>query len=435
LADCTNDGSPPLLVFADDWGRHPSSCQHLVGQLLDRHEVWWVNTIGMRRPRLDRATLSRGLEKVGHWFRAARRTGQGDFLRPAHPHLHVLNPRMWLSFGSALERRVNRDLLARQLIPVIAAMPEPPIAVTNIPIVADLIGCLPVRRWVYYCVDDFAEWPGLDGTTLRTMEERVVERVDTLVAVSPNLQAKLSRRRQPVHLLSHGVDLERWESGQHATSAVGSFGATENGALADQPNTRDRAPRAGPLVGLERPVIMFWGVVDRRMDVAFLDRLANDLTGGTIVLVGPESDPDPTLARLPRVVRHPAVPFAQLPEIAREARVLIMPYADLAVTRAMQPLKLKEYLATGKPVVVRDLPSTRTWGDALDLAATPEAFSQVVQERIATGLPAPQRRARGRLAEESWIAKARAFERWLIDDDDSPSPRDEKRAHLIEACS
>jgi hypothetical protein len=36
-----------------------------------------------------------------------------------------------------------------------------------------------------------------------------------------------------------------------------------------------------------------------------------------------------------------------------------MPYADLAATRAMQPLKLKEYLATGRPVVVRDLPATR----------------------------------------------------------------------------
>jgi glycosyltransferase involved in cell wall biosynthesis len=426
---------PPLLVFADDWGRHPSSCQHLVGHLMDRYEVWWVNTIGMRRPRLDRATLIRGLDKVGHWLRPPRGQGEGDVRRPTHPHLHVLNPRMWPSFGSALERRVNRDLLARQLLPTIAAMPEPPIAVTNIPIVADLIACLPVRRWVYYCVDDFAEWPGLDGTTLSTMEERLVDRVDILIAVSPNLQVKLGRQRHPIHLLTHGVDLKLWEGGQPAMSVVESLGATENVTLADLPNTRSLAPWAGSLDGLEHPLIMFWGVIDRRMDVAFLERLANDLTGGTIVLIGPESDPDPALPRLPRVVLHPAVPFAELPRIAREARVLIMPYADLPVTRAMQPLKLKEYLATGKPVVVRDLPSTRTWGEALDLAETPQAFSQVVQERLASGLPVSHRRARGRLAEESWAAKARAFERWLIDDDESTSPRAEKHAHLIEACS
>ena len=37
-----------ILIFSDDWGRHPSSCQHLARRLLRRHRVLWVNTIGMR---------------------------------------------------------------------------------------------------------------------------------------------------------------------------------------------------------------------------------------------------------------------------------------------------------------------------------------------------------------------------------------------------
>ncbi len=155
------------------------------------------------------------------------------------------------------------------------------------------------------------------------------------------------------------------------------------------------------------------------MDVNLLERLGTSLTGGTIVLVGPQHDPDPALARLPRVVLHPPVPFAELPEVARAARVLIMPYADLPVTRAMQPLKLKEYLATGKPVVVRDLPATRPWADAMDLVDSPEAFCRAVRERLVTDVPAPQLRARARLADESWAAKARALERWLFVDDDA----------------
>src|SRR5438094_4010940 len=53
-----------LLVFADDWGRHPSSCQHLIRHTLGRYDVYWVNTIGTRTPRLDWATLTRGLEKA-----------------------------------------------------------------------------------------------------------------------------------------------------------------------------------------------------------------------------------------------------------------------------------------------------------------------------------------------------------------------------------
>jgi glycosyltransferase involved in cell wall biosynthesis len=403
----------PLLVFADDWGRHPSSCQHLVGQLLDRYEVWWVNTIGMRRPRLDRATYSRGLEKLRHWLKPAGGQGQDDGRPPIHPSLHILNPRMWPSFGSALERRFNRDLLTRQLIPYIAAMPEPPIVVTNVPIVADLIGVLPVRRWVYYCVDDFAEWPGLDHKTILAMEERLIEGADALVGVSTTLQAKIERWGRSVHLLTHGVDLEHWGQG-------------------DAPAPRSSA---SSLARLDHLLIMFWGVVDRRMDVAFIERLSKDLTTGTIVLIGPESDPDPRLGRLERVVLHPPVPFEQLPEIARAAHVLIMPYDDLPVTRAIQPLKLKEYLATGKPVVVRNLPSTEAWADALDLADSPGAFSEAVRKRLESGLPESQRRARARLADESWAAKAGQFERWIIGDDEVVVPHPTgSPTGMIEVC-
>src|SRR5205814_357991 len=122
-----------------------------------------------------------------------------------------------------------------------------------------------------------------------------------------------------------------------------------------------------------RPLVVFWGVIDRRMDVALVRRLAADLPQATIVLVGPEADPDPGLAAVPRVVRTGPVPLEELPAVARAAAVLIMPYADLPVTRAMQPLKLKEYLATGKPAVVTDLPAVRPWADCMDLADSPEA--------------------------------------------------------------
>jgi glycosyltransferase involved in cell wall biosynthesis len=377
----------PLLVFSDDWGRHPSSCQHLIARLLPRHPVYWVNTIGMRTPHFDVATVRRGIEKMQHWLRP----------RPAAQalpdQLHVLNPRMWPWFSSRFGRLLNRKLLARQLRPALAALAEPAIAVTTLPIVADLMDDLPVRRWVYYCVDDFGEWPGLDQRTLRRLEQRVIERADVLIAVSETLQDKLTRAGRQAHLLTHGVDPEFWSrEGRPSPES----------ALAQ-------------LDGLERPLVVFWGATDRRMDVAFLRRLAADLKGGTIVLVGPYADPDPALFESKRVVHIPPLEFGSLPGLAQEAAVLIMPYADLPVTRAIQPLKLKEYLATGRPTVVRDLPATRPWADCLDLADSPEAFSQAVRRCLVEGLTEAQKRARARLADETWDAKARDFQQWILD--------------------
>ena len=173
------------------------------------------------------------------------------------------------------------------------------------------------------------------------------------------------------------------------------------------------APTPPEFAGLEPPFVLFWGVIDRRMDLAYVRHLCEHLTRGTVVLVGPQEDPDPVLKTFPRLAVRPPVPFARLPNLAAAAAVLVMPYADLPATRAMQPLKLKEYLATGRPAVVRRLPSTIEWADAADVCDTPEAFTAAVKVRCESGLPAEQATARERLSAEGWAAKAEAFEAWV----------------------
>lgn len=374
---------PALLVFSDDWGRHPSSCQHLVRRLLEEYRVWWVNTIGMRPPGLDPATLRRGWEKLRHWFRP----GSDSTALPTN--LRVLNPPMWPWFTRPRDRWINRKLLLRQLVPRVTSCDRPVVAVTTLPLVAELIEELPVVRWVYYCVDDFSQWPGVDQVAVEEMEEQLVRRADVLISASRTLQDRLAGLGRPSYLLTHGVDLDHWTG------------------------TADSDSRA-PWEGLERPLVVFWGLIDRRMDVDFVHRLAGDVSRGTILLVGPEADPDPALYRAGRVARLPGIPYEELPALAHAAAVLVMPYADLPVTRAMQPLKLTEYLATGRPVVVRDLPAAADWADALDTASTAEEFSRAVVRRLATGLPESQATARGRLQYESWAEKARQFQRLAL---------------------
>lgn len=380
--DQHNAHQPPLLVFADDWGRHPSSCQHLIARLLDHHRVCWVNTIGTRTPRIDLATCRRAFEKLKQWRRSPNTS------EPSVDNLAVVSPRMWPWFGSSTSRAINKALLVRQLNPVIARLGEAPVAVTTIPLVADLIETLPVKRWVYYCVDDFSQWPGLDQKTLEKMERRLLDKVDAIIAVSRELQHRLRRLGHDAHLLTHGVDLDAWK------------------------NTG--GPRVVQLEGLERPLVVFWGVIDARMDIGFVESLAGSLQRGTIILAGPSDGHDPRLDRMPRVRRIGRLDFSQLPTLADESAVLIMPYADLPVTRAIQPLKLKEYLATGKPVVTRDLPATREWSDCLDLATTPGDFAAAVQLRLRSTLPVEQRLAREKLRHEGWNHKARLFRDWVI---------------------
>lgn len=374
----------PWLVISDDWGRHPTSCQHLIRRALPERSVTWVNMIGTRRPRLDRATLIRGWEKLGQWLR------HSPPIEPLPENLHVVSPKVWPGFRRRWERRFNRALLRRQLASALDEMDELPIAIATMPTAADLIGVLAVRKWVYYCVDDFSQWPGIDQVAARRLEDRLIDRADTIVVVSEALQERVERRGRSAKMLTHGVDLDFWAGGSLSPPAA--------------------LPRGG---GEGSKTVLFWGLVDRRMDFEFVERLSATMTDGRIVLVGPSDNPDPRLDWLPRVERQPGVPLAELPALAAAADVLVMPYIDAPVTRAIQPLKLKEYLATGKPVVVRDLPANREWADALDLADSPEAFADLVRRRLETGLPPGQAAARLRLENESWSAKAEIFSHFV----------------------
>ncbi len=382
----------PLLVFSDDWGRHPSSCQHLVKRLLGTRQVVWVNTIGTRPPRLDLRTAQRVLEKLDHWRRPTPvPTGSSHELESAPAAAPtVIAPRMWPSFASTLSRRLNRTMLRSALLPVLEQMPRPPVIVTTLPIVADLVGELPAERWVYYCVDDFAGWPGYDGATMQRMERDLVPKMDVTIAASEKLALQLSRIGANPTILTHGVDVSAWSSA-----------------------TKETLPNE--LSDLATPIVLFWGVIDRRMDTEWIRALSDQMTEGTIVLLGPCEDPHPALRRLPRVTIKPPVKHERLASLALIADVLIMPYVDAAVTQAMQPLKLNEYLATGKPVVVRRLPATSSWVDACDVCSDSVTFAKMVLARIKSGLPTCQSTSRRRLALESWDSKAVAFKK-LVDE-------------------
>lgn len=385
----------PWVVFADDWGRHPSSCQHLVRHILPHRPVVWVHTIGTRPPRFDWSTAARAVGKLREWVRPrSHPPGASESISTSRTGPQIVAPKMWPSFRSRFGRRLNRTLMLRTLGPVIEALPQPPDVVTTLPLVADLIGHLTVHRWVYYCVDDFSVWPGYDGETMLRMERELVPRADTVVAVSDTLVEHISRLEKPAHLLTHGVDLDHWS-------------APPAGTVSEFP-------------GLAPPLVVFWGVIDRRTDISFVRHLTANMTAGTLVLVGPQEDPDPELFRLPRVAIRPPMPFDRLPALAAAATVLVMPYTDSPVTRAMQPLKLKEYMATGRPVVVRDLPSTRSWADAVDVADTPEAFTAAVIARSDGVTPVSQQSARMRLAQEGWAGKAAVFEKLVCGEESSP---------------
>ena len=395
-----------FLIFSDDWGRHPSSCQHLTRRLMMEgdHRVYWVNTIGTRPPGWNLLTLRRGFGKIRSWFwdrgKKNSPTEEGadskeDFSRK-DPAPKILHPIMYPWFRHGFDRRLNRFLMSHAINRVLAEAGETDVtAITTLPIVADLPGKLPaVKRWVYYCVDDWSCWPGMDARPLAEMEAELIRKVDRIVTAGENLRDRIQSLGRDSLLLTHGIDLDFW-----------------HGAQAGEARKNPEFTR-----GLPRPVFTFWGLIDERLEPEMVERLAQDSPQSTILLAGPVAAPEVAkrLEAIPNARLLGMVPYEKLPQLAAESDVLIMPYKKNEATEQIQPLKMTEYLASGRPAVVRALRASEPWRDALDEADTPEIFSRLARFRALSGLPAAQVDSRKRLESETWDEKARQFEAYIM---------------------
>jgi glycosyltransferase involved in cell wall biosynthesis len=392
---------PSFVVFADDWGEHPSSCQHLFRRVAQRHRTVWVNTLGLRAPRLSVDDLRRGARKVRRWFETSRDTAEAanDSNANASPsHVHVIAPPMlpW-SRPSAL-RAVQRIALRHAL----AAAKEKfaldrPVIVTTLPNAVDALGVIGERRVVYYCVDDFTLWPGVDAIAARTMEEELLARADVVITTSEALRRSRTRGSNVPHSLPHGVDVD------HLATAS------------------DPATDPWPGIRNGRPVLGYLGLIDERTDASLVAQIARSRPDWDIALVGPVDRVPDLLRRVSNIRLVPAVRYEQVPRVLAAFDVAILPYARNELTRAINPLKLREYLASGRPVVATPLPEVAAYSDVVHLASNAETF--VAACAFAIDGPRDLRAERlPRLRNESWDARAEAFLSMCLSANDRNTP-------------
>jgi glycosyltransferase involved in cell wall biosynthesis len=84
--------------------------------------------------------------------------------------------------------------------------------------------------------------------------------------------------------------------------------------------------------------------------------------------------------------------------------VLIMPWNQSEWIRACNPVKMKEYLAVGRPVVSTWFPEVEHYTDHIAVAIGAEAFAAALRSAIAD--PADPEPGRARVAEHTWGAQA-----------------------------
>jgi glycosyltransferase involved in cell wall biosynthesis len=363
-----------IICFANDWDSDPLSKKHIMMRLARRNRILWVNSIGTRNPRASARDIRRAAGKLSQFARGCRKVSENIFVYsplavPFHGNrLARWANKLWLSWSV---RRACKQLGFRN-----------PITWTFLPSSAEVVGTLGEKQIVYHCVDEFSEFTGTDKAALLKMEQRLIQKSDVcIVSSGPLFQAK--RLYNPyTFLVTHGVDVEHFRKACDPRTVV-----------------------PEELAKLSRPVIGFFGLVADWVDLELIRFLAFARPDCSFVLIGKIDTGTESLRGLANVHLLGKRDYSQLPGYCKGFSVAILPFAINALTIAANPLKMREYLASGLPVVSTAIPEAQRLGSLVQIGETNQQFLEQIEELLAEGRSGPQLSISRTMDAESWDEK------------------------------
>jgi len=374
--------TPGYVCFsAQDWWYHNQS--HSDFQLMRRvardRRVLVVNSIGMRMPLPGRSTqvTRRILRKLRSITKLVRRP------LPDLPGFYVMSPVPLPFYSHPWVRRLGAALVRVQVRAVCAVLGlRSPVVVTTLPTAWDVVRPMRRRALVFNRSDRHSEFPESDRASIETLEEALLDGADRVLYVSRALMSDEGERTgERAHFLDHGVDLDHFRH-------------------------RDELP--ADLRAIPGPRIGFFGALDDYLvDFDLLERLAAKLPDVSLVLIGDSTHPMDRFAKYPNVHHLGFRPYDTIPAYGSGFDVALMPWQDNPWIRHANPIKLKEYLALGLPIVSTPFAEVEHYRDRVRVAGEHAAFIDLVRETLADGGPQTSEERRRSVLDSSWDARAR----------------------------
>ena len=320
-----------LLCFSHDWSGDPLSKTHLMRILARDNRVLWVNSIGYRTPTASKADITRAFKKL---------KAVASSLSEPEPNIFVLNPLAVPIYGQPRIRDLNRRLLRFQVKRAMRKLGfRRPINFVFNPAAAVVAGALGEEQIVYYCVDEYTAFSGVSSRSLAELEESLLRQSDLVVVSAEKLYESKVKINSRTVLIRHGVDSDHFRK-----------------ALDPATNVPDE------IRDLPRPVIGFIGLIADWVDLELIAAVATKFSHGSMVLVGKSTTDTSRLEKVPNVHLLGQKPYESLPGYCKGFDVALVPFRINELTLNANPLKVREYIAAGLPVVSTPIPEVEVLG-------------------------------------------------------------------------
>ncbi len=336
------------------------------------------------------------------WIRQLPRRNR---LRKLSANLFVYRPWIYLHdhIGAKFPviQAYNMAWVRRQLLSVMASLglrKEHLIAWIFDPFQEEYMGLVGEKFSIYECYDEYASSDEVryfrNHDEMLAREKRILGRADVTFVVSEALYESKCQSSKNIHVVPNGVDFKHFSS------------------VCDEKITV-----AEDIENVSKPVVGYLGNLTFRIDFGLLRDLADMHPEWVIVLIGGKNarirDKN-TRKNLVELEQRGNVhfvgpkPYEVLPHYLKAFDVCLLPYVvDDPFNINCSPLKLYEYLATGKPIISTDLPAVRPFDGLVRIAQDTGEFEWQVAEALEERDEDLRERRLTEARENSWESRAK----------------------------
>jgi len=219
---------------------------------------------------------------------------------------------------------------------------------------------------VYHCVDPLIV--PFDKRHGIISEQTLVKKSDVVICTSKQLYTEKVLLNQNTHFVPNAADIS------HSSKALDPL-----------------LPIHSSLTGIKKPVIGYFGNIERRLDFDLIKEIADRNPDKSFVFAGPivpEFIPQ-WFSKTANIFTTGRLPYDQLPALLKGFDIALIPFKKDEVSATIFPLKLFEYLGAGKPVIATDFnPDLEEFTNGtVRFCSNHEAFSRAINEELETDSP------------------------------------------------
>lgn len=256
------------------------------------------------------------------------------------------------------------------------------------PIFTQFIDKLEDELFVFDTVDNWAEHPGyvklVGKNKLLKNYQHIADKADIIFTVSEELVSfyKHLKRRKDTHWIPNGVDFNHF-------------------------NDEVLLQKKNILTEIEKPIIGYLGTIQERIDFQLIADIAKYHDDKIIALCGPIWDgvkeEIEKLKQFPNIIfSHGRVNYEDAPSFINQFDVAIIPHKIDNFVKSMNPMKMYDYLACGKPIVSTPGAGIEMFNEFIYIAKNNEEFNKMIDAAINDDSAHLQERRRTEIQKHSW---------------------------------